>query len=628
MRWLSVKFRRMRTFGHILQQRLFIAVLAAALLLLFACTPGNINPDPEPSDDSVSAITLEAQRISALSVILNGKAILSNDIAPESVVCGFQYYKSDGKASSVLATDSPTDKGGEFKYSLAITDLEPNTTYKYRSFVRRGGKDTFGWEREFTTKDLESLLKTGSASFLNVGSVELSATADFSDVLVAFKKISYGFCWGISGADPEEENYIECKEIKNNSYSASLINLSPSKQYRFKAYARLDERIVYGETKPFTAKAIPVESVSLDYSEFIFINPKVSNTTRFTATVYPPEATDKSLIWTSSNPDVVEVKALNDGRADIKAIGNGTAIVTVKTVDQEKTAECIITVGQIVTGITLIGSTLSLHEGEETTITALIEPADAANKSLDWTSSAPSVANVDDSGKVTAISEGKATITATAKDSSKKSATIDIVVKPAMKAVDLGLSVKWANENTGIEYYEYYGAFFAWGETRIGNPRFNWSEYEFGGNSYQAPYKYNTSDGKTVLDPENDAAHKFLGSNWRMPTDEEWKELIAKCDWVWKENYGGPGVNGMLVTANNGNSIFLPAAGHGEHVMSGRIGVGTEGNYWSSTLDDTGAAYWTPIGCCAWCVEFSSANDVKRSSLYRCSGYSVRAVTK
>ena len=448
----------MKTFGHIRQEKKFIAVLAAASLLLFACTPGAINPDPEPSDDSVSAITLEAQRISALSVILNGKAILSNDIAPESVVCGFQYYKSDGQPSSVLATDSPTDKGGEFKYSLAITDLEPNTTYMYRSFVRRGGKDTFGWEREFTTKDLESLLKTGSASFINVGSVELSATADFSDALVAYKKISYGFCWGISGTDPEEENYIECKEIKNNSYSASLINLSPSKQYRFKAYARLNERIVYGETKPFTAKAIPVESVSLDYSEFIFTNPQISNTTRFTATVYPPEATDKSLIWTSSNPDVVEVKALNDGRADIKAIGNGTAIVTVKTVDQEKTAECIITVGQIVTGITLIGSTL-LHVGEEATITALIEPADAANKSLGWTSSTPSVASVDDSGKVTAISEGKATITATAKDGSKKSAALDIVVKPAMKAIDLGLSVKWANENTVIDYYEYYGAF-------------------------------------------------------------------------------------------------------------------------------------------------------------------------
>ena len=68
----------MKTFGHIRQEKKFIAVLAAASLLLFACTPGAINPDPEPSDDSVSAITLEAQRISALSVILNGKAILSD----------------------------------------------------------------------------------------------------------------------------------------------------------------------------------------------------------------------------------------------------------------------------------------------------------------------------------------------------------------------------------------------------------------------------------------------------------------------------------------------------------------------------------------------------------------------
>ena len=46
-----------------------------------------------------------------------------------------------------------------------------------------------------------------------------------------------------------------------------------------------------------------------------------------------------------------------------------------------------------------------------------------------------------------------------------------------------------------------------------------------------------------------------------MPTDAERTELRKKCTWTWVTNYNGSGLNGRLVKATNGNSIFLPAAG-------------------------------------------------------------------
>ena len=190
--------------------------------------------------------------------------------------------------------------------------------------------------------------------------------------------------------------------------------------------------------------------------------------------------------------------------------------------------------------------------------------------------------------------------------------------------VDLGLSVNWRGWNVGANNPVEYGDHYAWGETRYGNPRFNWAMYEFGGNMYRAPEKYNPSDKKTVLEPGDDVANVRLGGKWRMPTEAEWTELITNCTCVWIDNYDGVGINGLFFTAENGNSIFLPAAGHG--YQYGRLNAGTEGKYWSSSLDSTGVADWAPVGCNAWHVQFDAQNTAKLSSVSRCSGFSVRPV--
>lgn len=147
-------------------------------------------------------------------------------------------------------------------------------------------------------------------------------------------------------------------------------------------------------------------------------------------------------------------------------------------------------------------------------------------------------------------------------------------------AVDLGLSVKWAEHNIGAIKPEEYGSYYAWGEVE-GKSNYDSDTYIwFGVNGDIAKYYYddNNTCCNIILELEDDVAHMEWGGNWRMPTIDELMELCEKCDWQWTIING---VKGQKVTGPNGNSIFLPAAGNygdGEYNSGG-------GYYWSSTLD-------------------------------------------
>ena len=186
------------------------------------------------------------------------------------------------------------------------------------------------------------------------------------------------------------------------------------------------------------------------------------------------------------------------------------------------------------------------------------------------------------------------------------------------EAVDLGLSVKWASWNVGASAPEGYGAYFAWGETEI-DWDYDWANYKWCNGSSTTLTKYNTKgangtvDNKTTLDLADDAARANWGGSWRMPTDAEWTELRSSCTWTWTIQNG---VNGRLVTASNGNSIFLPAAG--DRNYTNLNDVGSYGHYWSSSLGKAG-----PYG--AWIVYFDSSR-VYGYSYARYFGFSVRPV--
>ena len=130
----------------------------------------------------------------------------------------------------------------------------------------------------------------------------------------------------------------------------------------------------------------------------------------------PDNATNKSVTWTSSDSSVASVV---DGK--VTAIKAGKATITVKTDDGGKTATCEITVNAKVypvTSVSLDKSSATLTEGDEITLIATVNPDNATNKNVTWTSSDPSVASVSN-GKVTALKAGKATIIVKTDDGGK-----------------------------------------------------------------------------------------------------------------------------------------------------------------------------------------------------------------
>lgn len=149
--------------------------------------------------------------------------------------------------------------------------------------------------------------------------------------------------------------------------------------------------------------------------------------------------------------------------------------------------------------------------------------------------------------------------------------------------VDLGLSsgILWATCNIGASSPSEIGDYFAWGE-REPKDVYGWDTYKLCRGSYNSIFKYTETDGKKVLDSQDDVAKSMLGGEWRIPTKEDMEELVEECEWKWTS------LNGQLgwkVIGSNNNYIFLPASGA---ASSYRIaGVNELGRYWTATRDES-----------------------------------------
>jgi len=213
--------------------------------------------------------------------------------------------------------------------------------------------------------------------------------------------------------------------------------------------------------------------------------------------------------------------------------------------------------------------------------------------------------------------------------------------------VDLGLpsGLKWATCNVGASKPEEYGDYFAWGDTvpyyKPGHAQddlqtygkddkkktdgYAWSTYKWCEGDYDALTKYCSkgdygnngfTDSKTTLVFEDDAASYNWGSPWRMPTNDDFEELIATkvntTDYTWTWCDGG----WQIVRNSTGATLFLPAAGY--RFDTGLYNVGSYGSYWSSSLG-------TDFPGNAWVLFFDSG-DVLTFYNYRYYGFSVRPV--
>ncbi|MGV8905940.1 MAG: Ig-like domain-containing protein [Acetobacterium sp.] len=151
------------------------------------------------------------------------------------------------------------------------------------------------------------------------------------------------------------------------------------------------------------------------------------------ATISPANATNKTITWSSDKADIATV----DANGKITAVKAGTATITVKTADGNKTAICgLIVTDPIVniTEITLSETAKALTTGNYFNLTATVSPANATNKAITWASSNAGVAVVDTAGKVTAVKAGNATITVTTTDGNK-TANCLVTVKESINKI-------------------------------------------------------------------------------------------------------------------------------------------------------------------------------------------------
>ena len=140
--------------------------------------------------------------------------------------------------------------------------------------------------------------------------------------------------------------------------------------------------------------------------------------------------------------------------------------------------------------------------------------------------------------------------------------------------VDLGLpsGLLWAKSNMGTTEPTELGDYYAWGETSTKNDYKNktYKLYKTDKNGgIKEILKYSEKDWKTVLEREDDAANANLGVGYRIPTQEDWQELLDNCKWeavtvtlpIELDPSQTKSIARWIVTGPNGKYIILPATG-------------------------------------------------------------------
>lgn len=201
--------------------------------------------------------------------------------------------------------------------------------------------------------------------------------------------------------------------------------------------------------------------------------------------------------------------------------------------------------------------------------------------------------------------------------------------------VDLGLpsGTLWATCNVGADNPWDYGVFYAWGETTLKSSHscsnyldsYGWGT--MGDEGVQFKKYKNESGGLVELLPSDDAATMKWGSAWRMPTVEEFNELVTKCDWFLTDSYKGRSVKGMVCfksqagrnyDVNTDPHIFFPAAGFEYEGDCYYFNVW--GLFWAGILEGERSDM-------AWLLLVDmETKQIKTTTDYRSAGVSVRPV--
>ena len=621
-------------------------------------------------DEPLPVATLDADNVSPVSAVLNGKVIAA-EVSP-GIMVGFQYAETPSDLPFNSTTLEAAISNSEYNFSAGISGLEPGTTYCFRSVIRLNDEEYYGEIKTFVTQSPESLFSYIEIpeSDIKQTSVVLKVATALSNVL--YESISYGFMWGTE--ESALNNTLPANLVSEGIIQATLTDLSYETKYYYKAFVIIDglkldspqwdvttlhfimesvdlglsvkwananlgaqspsdggDFYAWGETEPYYIGKEPFiwksgKENGYDWATYSMCLGSYNTLTKYNTQDSFGSIDNKSVLrpeddaanvalggdwrmptdaeWTELRTECSWEWIIKDGRNCQKVIGpNGNSI--------------IIPTPGLIYGTDLVGKNAAGSFWSSSLY--LSSPFMAWDIYFDMNSDGIKRRNDNRSdGRSIRPVEGSAP----ANDFT-------------FAAVDLGLpsGLKWANANLGADSEEKSGDFFAWGETESYYSSFDpltWKDGKSAGYN-NASYKfysggtytkyYSSVDSKKVLDPEDDAAHVLLGDAWRMPTKDEWTELINNCEWTWVSSGGKIG---YTVTGTNANSIFIPASGLMSNKSLDNVGFG---NYWTADLDDSFKEYAHYYAVSNEYLKYSMP-FYYTNSYYRYYGYTIRAVTE
>ena len=398
------------------------------------------------------------------------------------------------------------------------------------------------------------LISTGAPENVTASGATLKGVISFTETVFS----DAGFIYDKAGSLKKDSSPRVEGVMDDHVFTADLKDLSHGTKYEYMARAVVNGKEVFGKIQSFTTATVSVASIKITPASLeLFLGRDAS--AQLTATVSPADATNPALTWSSSAPQVATVSE----NGLVKPVAEGSAVITAQSADGKVKAECpvrvkVVTVTDILLNFTY--ATIRTYQDKTLLLIATVEPADAVDKTLTWTSENPSVATVSSTGLVTAVSNGSTNISVKCGSVIRK---CGVKVYTPSEAVDLGLSVKWAAANLHANSPEQKGAYGSWG----------WTDVD-GSNGY--------GGSETTLPMNYDAARVNLGGTWRIPTAQDMQELNSQCTWTWE-------TNGYRITGKNGNSIFLPITGG---YLSGAQWMNPDdGYYWASTRINSSTTY-------------------------------------
>ena len=349
--------------------------------------------------------------------------------------------------------------------TYTFTDLEPGSTHKYWVYAldERGNRSKPLFVT-VTTKtpappDLYPPSVSESGAFGATFKQPTLRSGGLKQVSVTPAENALKLSWpaAVDDVTPVPELFYEvfvkksaeavwpAKPLGTNKLTHTLTGLTPGTEYDVcvTVYDKTGKHTDY----PWVLKAKTKPSVVIPHPASVDIAPgvldlQVSASARLTATVLPENVADKSVTWSSNLPDIAlvnpttgEVTALAVGKAEITATANDKAGGTKKKTIGVNVYEGAMT-QRLVTEVRIMPADLTLYEGEEMDYTEDVQPAEADDKELTWTSSDPTVATIAAGGHVKALKAGTTTITATADDGSGAYGQARITVRPKAEAAE------------------------------------------------------------------------------------------------------------------------------------------------------------------------------------------------